>query len=203
MGEGGDAGDRALGVGQGGEVGAGGAAFDAHEDVEGVGRGGLGEGLGEGVGGGADAVAGGGSGVAGGAQQYPAAVADLSGDDRAGDAQACGVGVVEAVLGVTEQDVSLDGAVQAGHVTAASGHPGDGAVVLGAAGDEFGGEVDVAVEDDAVDAAQGQDAASGGVGEVDAYGVVFQAQVGALGLDVEGVEEFGGHASVSWGSSGR
>ncbi|MDX3224602.1 hypothetical protein [Streptomyces sp. ME19-01-6] len=43
----------------------------------------------------------------------------------------------------------------------------------------------MAVDDNAFDASEGQGAPSGRVGEVDAEGVVFQAEVGALGLHVE------------------
>ncbi|MCL3994762.1 DUF317 domain-containing protein [Streptomyces lavenduligriseus] len=59
----------------------------------------------------------------------------------------------------------------------------------------------MAVDDDAVEPSQGQCAASRGVGEVDKQGVLVQPQVGALGLDVEGVEEFRGHSSSSWDTS--
>lgn len=107
---------------------------------------------------------------------------------------------MELVLGVAQKHVALYSSIEAGEVAAAAAHPGDGTAVLGAACDEFGGEVDVSVEDDGVDAAQGEDFSAGGLGEVNSQAVLFEAEVGSLCLYVEGVEEFGGHSS-SWSSA--
>jgi hypothetical protein len=59
---------------------------------------------------------------------------------------------------MAEQDVSAGGTVDAAEEASGQAHPHDGTAVVGAAGEEFTGDGDVAVDDDAVQAAQRQGA---------------------------------------------
>ena len=176
------------------EVLGGSFAFESADGVDGLGGAQCSETVGEGIGGGVD---GGGIGgvFAGGAPEDVAAVGDLAGDEGAGEGGA-GCGIIGApVLFAAEEDVAAGGADDIGEVATVLGEEGNGDTGLGTGPEKEGAGEDVAETDDAAEVEVGQ-AESDFLFDGDHDGLALLAKVGALGGDVECVEE-AAHAWLS------
>jgi hypothetical protein len=177
-------------LGEHGEVELGGLALDAAELVGGGGLlkaldalGELGAGLPEGAG----AI--GLGAVAGGAVEGDAGVGDFAEDEEAGQVGGLLWLVGATVLGATEEDVAGDGALDPGEEAPILGEEADLHAVSGAVSQEERAAEDVAEADDAFEVVNRQ-AEAGLALDADQDGLAFLGQVGALGSDVESVEQF-------------
>ena len=174
-----------------GEVGGGGFAFNAAEEIKGGGAEGGGNAFCEEIRGAGECV---GSVrrfcavVAGGALEDGPGVVQLRGDHVLRDGKGGGFVIGAAVLLAAEEDVSGNAAVGAGDEFPVRGEEGNGNTVLVAAGHEAGRNGGVpAVSDDAFEVVE-RDAQFALAFMADFDGGSVFAEVGAFEGDVEGVE---------------
>ena len=170
-----------------GEVLRGGFALEAAHGVEIVGGGEGAEAVAEGVGDGFD---GGGIGrpFAGGAAEDVTGVGDFTGDEGAGKGGAGGGVVGAAVLDAAEEDVARGRADDIGEVAAVLGEERERDAGIGAGSEEERAAEDVAEAHDAAEVEE-REAQTDFLFDLDDDGLALFAEVGALGRDVEGVEE--------------
>jgi len=139
---------------------------------------------------------------AGRAQEHGPAVGQLGGHDGGRDAGGRRFVVAAAVLLAAEQDVARYGAVDPGQEPAAKAQKRDCDVANGAGVQERGTAGDLLEADEPVEVVEGQ-AKAGFLVHANDKGLAFQGEIGALGRDVERVEQSFHSFTFQMGREGR
>ena len=134
--------------------------------------------------------------VAGGALENGAAVGDFGGDDGSRDFGRLNGVVSFSILRATQQDVAVYGSGQFGDEAAVDGHERDGDAVVGAQVHGSGTETDATEADDVFEQMDREFAqASPFAADVDGFSVA--GDVGAVDVEVEGVQQMSHTAASS------